>query len=383
MAKHKTASTFSRRSAITAATALGSAAALGTAAAPREAQAQTDDDIKVAQDGNYERVPLRKDVIRVTAIQSRIKLPDLDNPQPIMRDNLNNMIDLIDAANTVLSGKKDLLVFHEYPITGWMDNERERTLRKAITVPGPETEAIGKKAKEHGCYIAFGSYVKDEENWPGHLMLNGILMGPDGEIAAHHWKQHNVRRSTRWTMYTTSVYDVLPRFVEMYGWDAVLPVARTDIGNLSLLISPYDPDIHRACSMKGMEIGIRFAAGGFNQTDSQASSLFNGNYTITVNQSFSEGREGSADFAGDGGTSIYGPGGQLVAMAKSIHEEMINTNIDMAGFRRTHRLPDMPKAMVMPVFEKYRPPLDPGMSLEYIPDDLQDAAEYMLAKRKW
>lgn len=380
---NETKQILTRRSALSAATVVGSAAALSAAVSPREAEAQTDDDIKVAPDGQYERVPLRKDVIQVAAIQSRIKLPDVDNPKPVMRDNLNNMIDLIDATNTFISGNKDLLCFHEFPITGWMAGTREETLSKAIRVPGPETEAIGKKAKEYGCYIAFGSYVKDEENWPGHLMLNGILMGPDGEIAAHHWKQHNVRRSTRWTMYTTSVYDVLPRFVEMYGWDAVLPVARTDIGNLSLLISPYDPDIHRACSMKGMEIGIRFAAGGFNQIDSQASSLFNGNYTITVNQSFSEGRKGYADYAGDGGTSIYGPGGRVVAMAKSIHEEIITTSINMADFRRTHRLPDMPKAMVMPIFEKYQPPLDPGLSLEYIPDDLQDAARYMLEKRNW
>ncbi len=362
---------------------MGSVATIGGIVEPSEAEAQPASDISVAADGNYEKAALRSNVVRVSAIQTRIRLPDPDNPKLVMRENLNEMLELIDAANNSLAGKKDLIVFHEFPITGWMEGDRQQTLKKAIEVPGPETEAIGKKAKEHGCYVAFGSYVKDEEHWPDHVLLNGILIGPDGEVAANHWKQHNVRRSTQWTMYTTSVYDVLPRFVEMYGWDAVLPVARTDIGNLSLLISPYDPDIHRACSMKGMEIGIRFAAGGFNQIDSQASSLFNGNYTITVNQSFSPGLDGYAEYQNDGGTSIYGPGGRLVAMAKSIHEEMINTNINMADFRRTHRLPDMPKAMVMPVFEKYVPPLDPGLSLEYIPDDLQDAARYMLEKRNW
>ena len=33
---------------------------------------------------------------------------------------------------------------------------------------------------------------------------------------------------------SSTVYDVLDRYVEMYGWDAVLPVVRTDIGNISM-----------------------------------------------------------------------------------------------------------------------------------------------------
>ena len=374
---------LTRRGALTGATVLGSLAALKSAAVPSPAAAEVDNDISVSADGTYEKVPLKKDVIRVTAVQSEIVLPDDDRPEPIKRDNLNRMLDLMDATNTVFSGgAPDLLCFHEFPITGWMTEDRKTMLKKAIEVPGEETEAIGKKAKELGCYVAFGSYVRDDKDWPGHLMLNGILIGPDGEIAAHHWKQHNVRRSTRWTMYTTSAYCVLPRFVEMYGWDAVLPVARTDIGNLSLLISPYDPDIHRAISLKGMEIGVRFAAGGFNQTDSRSSSLFNGNYTVTVNQSISVGRP-QPDWQNDGGTSVYGPGGAEIAKAKSIHEELIPFSLPMADFRRRHRLPDFPKALIMPVLEKYEPPIDPGLSLDYIPTDLVDAARYINERRNW
>ena len=377
--KNNSTPTVSRRSALTGAAALA-AGALGGAAS-RPATAAVDNDISVAVNGEYETVPLKKDTIRVTAVQSPIRAADASNPKPIMTANLNEMLESIDAANG-FPGPQDLICFHEQPIMGWNPWNREEALKVAIEVPGEETEALGKKAKEHGCYVAFGSYVRNKD-WPGHLLLNGILIGPDGSIVAEHWKQHNVRLRPDWTMFTTSAYDVLPRYLEMYGADAVLPVARTDIGNLSLLISPFDPDIHRAISLKGLEIGIRFSSGGFRAEDSRSSSLFNMNYTITVNQSLSRENKGFPEFSGSGGTSIYGPFGREVAMAKSIHEEFIAARIPIADFRKGHRIPDIPMALVMPVYEKYQVPIDPGLQLDYLPDDSYDAARYITSKRNW
>ncbi len=377
---------ITRRQALATAIGTASTAVAAGALGPLPAAAQSkdspvDNDISVAADGNYERVPLRKDVIKVTAVQSPIQAADASNPQPVIKKNLDRMLESIDDANG-FPGPQDLVCFHEQPIMGWNPWTREEALKVAIEVPGEETEMLGKKARQYGCYVAFGTYARDKD-WPGHLLLNGVLIGPDGEVVAQHWKQHNVRLRPDWTMYTTSAYDVLDRYIEMYGEDAVLPVARTDIGNLSLLISPYDPDIHRAISLKGMEIGVRFSSGGFSPEDSKSSSLFNQNYTITVNQSLSPDQPGFPAYAGSGGTSIYGPFGKEVAMAKSIHEEFISAPLPMASFRKSHRLPDVPMALVMPVYQKYRPPYDPGLQLDYIPNDPQDAARYFNSKRNW
>jgi predicted amidohydrolase len=297
-----------------------------------------------------------------------------------MTKNLQTMLDLLDAANG-FAGPQDLVCFHEQPIMGWAPWTREEALKVTIEIPGKETEALGKKAKQYGCYIAFDTYARDKA-WPGHLLLIGVLIGPDGTVVAQHWKQHNVRLRPDWTMFTTSAYDVLPRYIEMYGADAVLPVARTDIGNISLLTSPYDPDIHRAITLKGMEIAVRFSSGGFNAVDSQSSSLFNRNWTITVNQSISPGNPGP-DYSGAGGTSIYGPGGREVAMAKSASEELIPAVIPIGEFRKSFRLPDIPLALVMPVYQKYRAMYDPGLQLDYLPSDSYDAAKFYNAKRNW
>jgi len=371
---------LSRRAALKGAAAL-TAGALGTSAVPRPAAAAVDNDISVAVNGKYETTPLRKDTIRVTAVQSQIRAADHNNPRPIIQKNLDLMIENIDNANG-FPGPQDLVCFHEQPIQGWNPWNRKEALKVAIEVPGEETEILGKTAKEHGCYVAFGTYARNKD-WPGHLLLLGVLIGPDGNVVAQHWKQHNVRLRPDWTMFTTSAYDVLPRYIEMYGADAVLPVARTDIGNLSLLISPFDPDIHRAISLKGMEIGIRFSSGGFREEDSKSSSLFNMNYTITINQSLSPENPGFPDYSGSGGTSIYGPFGTELAMAKTVHEEFVKANIPIASFRAGHRVPDIPMALVKPVYDQYQPPYDPGLQLDYIPEDSFDAAKYFNSKRNW
>ena len=70
-------------------------------------------------------------------------------------------------------------------------------------------------------------------------------------------------------------------------------------------------------------------------------------------------------------------------MAESIHEEFIRAALPMGNFRKTHRLPDVPMALVMPVYEKYRPPYDPGLQLDHIPDTLQESGEYFYSKRNW
>jgi len=336
---------------------------------------------QVAADGKYQTAPLRKDSIRVTAVQSPIRAADPKNPRPVMQANLNAMLESLDQANG-FPGPQDLVCSHEQPIMGWNPWTREEALKVAMEVPGEETEALGKKAKEYGCYIAFGTYVRNDD-WPNHLLLIGVLIGPDGEVAAQHWKIHNVRLSPTWTMFTTSVWDVLDQFIEMYGADAVLPIAHTDIGNLSLTVSPYDPDIHRVLAIKGAAVCVRFSSGGFRAEASKSAALFNRSYVITINHSLSPDQPGFPAYSGAGGTSFYGPFGREVDMAESIHEEFITGSIPIAQFRKTHQIPDIPMAMLMPVYEQYQPPNPPNLMADYLPETSEEAAQYFFKNRTW
>ena len=374
-----------RRQLLSAGSAGVVAAALGSGAAMAEgAAAGSGAAVSVAADGNYERVPLRKDTLRVTAVQSIMRaVRDTRSPEREMKANLDHMLDLIDRANG-FPGPQDLVCFHEQPIMGWNPWNREEALRVAIEIPGPETEALGKKAKRYGCYITFGTYARDPD-WLGHLLLNGILIGPDGSVVANHWKTNNIHGfRPGWDIFTTSIYDVFDRYREMYGEDAVLPVARTDIGNISCSITPSQPDVIRALAMKGLELRLSSSSGGYSVTGAQVISRHNRLWSVVCNQSVSPQQPGFAEFSGSGDTAIFDPRGEIAARARSVHEEFVSTRIPIAEFRRSRTVPPgVPIEMLRPVHERYVPRDGPNLQASYLPADAADASRHFRSKRNW
>ena len=374
-----------RRQLLTAGSAGAVALALGGGAArAEEAAADGGGSVSVAADGDYERVPLRKDTVRVTAVQSIMRaVRNTQNPGPEMKANLDHMLELIDQANG-FGGPQDLVCFHEQPIMGWNPWTREEVLRVAIEIPGPETEALGRKAKEHGCYITFGTYAKDPD-WPGHLLLNGVLIGPEGNVVANHWKTNNIRGFIPgWDIFTTGIYDVLDRYREMYGEDEVLQVARTDIGNISCSITPRQPDVIRALAMKGLEIRLSSSSGGYNIAEAQVIAGHNRLWSVVCNQSVSPEQPGFPEFSGSGDTAIFDPRGQIAARARSVHEEFVRTTIPMAQFRRSRTIPPgVPIEMLQPVYDRYVPRNGPNGQTSYLPADGADASRHFGSIRNW
>ncbi len=176
--------------------------------------------------GGYETVPLAYDEIKVASCQMISEQVDPKNPEPTIQKNLKTMLSLVGQA---AAQGCQLMVFPEFalnlgpivqgPRVGLFTLRftREDWLRAAIKVPGPETEAIAAKAKEHNCYISFSSYTQEPEEWPGHFFNASVIIGPSGDIIYNHWKNY-------WgypgigTEYASRVYDVLDEFVERYGW---------------------------------------------------------------------------------------------------------------------------------------------------------------------
>ena len=231
--------------------------------------------VSVSANGRaYERAALRSDVVSVAAVQTRIRAVDGQTPGPGIRDNLAHMLDVIDKVQ-FFGGTKDLLCFHEFPLQGWNPWDRKELERVCIEVPGPETEAIAARARKYGCYIKFGAYVKDRD-WPGHVLSITTIVGPNGEIVARDWKARNiVGVFPGIELVTTTIYNVLDRYVEMYGADAVIPVHRTDIGNLSTSSTQLEPELIRVMAIKGVEIVLRTASGGFSADDIKMGSVYN------------------------------------------------------------------------------------------------------------
>jgi predicted amidohydrolase len=338
----------------------------------------------IAANGDYDKVELIKPTIRLSVVQSRVRAVDIRSIQSTRQANLNHFLELIDAANN-WGGPKDLLLFHEFPITGYSNQwNRQDVLKLAIEIPGEETEAIGRKAKEYGCYIVFGSYVIDPD-WPNHVLSITTMIDSNGTVIDKHWKARNIKGvfGPGFELFTTTIYDVLEEYVERYGWDAVIPVTRTPIGNFATSSVQREPELFRALAMKGAEIILRTATGGFNPVDIQATSLYNGVYTAIVNNAVSPNNPGFLADGGSGGSAIYGPDGQLLKEANSVHESAVTVTIPIAEFRQRHRQPVVHLELYRPIFDQYVNRYPPNLFSPYQPEDNADAFRYLSDKAVW
>lgn len=340
----------------------------------------------VRADGTYPTVPLRQDAITTAVIQTRVQGVNGSNPGPDIKRNLDYFLECIDIAQGY-GGRADLLLFHEFPITGFSEWTRDQHYAIALDMGGPEIAAVAARAKQYNCYIVFGTYAKDTVNWPGHILHLMVMAKPDGSLATH-WKQRNVRGMFPGSeQYTSVIYDVYDRFVEMYGVDAVIPVERTDIGNIGMSAVQFEPELFRCMAFKGAEIICRVATGGFEYDDMRLTSYHNGLYTLICNNSVStQGRNPGffedTNYGGPGRSAIFGPRGLELAKA-GMFETKILARLPIAEFRARHRIPDLHLRLYEPVFAQYRERYEPNGYLTYLPKDKRDAFRYFQERSRW
>ncbi|MCC5861368.1 MAG: hypothetical protein JJT93_05590 [Gammaproteobacteria bacterium] len=377
----------SRRALLAGAGAAGMAGVLGATAATGQARAdEAHERISVARNGRYDTVELRQQAINVTAIQSRVRSVDLNNLRRTNRENLEHVLKLIDQAQgtpeewggeRLWGAKQDLLCLHEFPIQGWQPWGRTELQRVAYELPGPESEAIGERARRYDCYISWGAYVRDPD-WPGHILNLSILTGPDGSIVARQWKGRNaLGLFGNFALIGTTVYDVLDRFVEMYGWDEVLPVARTDIGNIALTAVGLEPLLYQCLALKGTELLVMTVTGGSNAQSAIDTARANRIYTVGVGNSVTQGNIGFPEATGvrGDGSVIVDPTGRTLTQTANHHEDFASTRIPIADFRETRRFPEIPAAILLPVLQQYEPTFKPNGFMDRLPETYRDAAD--------
>lgn len=345
---------------------------------------------------NYKAVPLRSESIRVAVIQSAVKPVDGKNPKPGVLRNAEHLCWLVDRAQRRfgVASSHDLIAFTEFPITSYDESwDRADCLRVAIEIPGEETELLGQKAKQHNCYIAFGSWARHAD-WPGHFVSTGVVVGPSGDVVAALWKVRNARGGSRGTnrgalpqeMFATSVYDVLDQYVEMYGWDAVWPVARLDIGNIAMQAWRREPEIARAMAIMGTEILIKTAGGGggdpFFRVDLQDHCLTNDFYGLYCTQAVSFDDEFIEDY-GAGLSAIVDNQGRIIAETSSHHETVVSAAIPIGAFRRRHSIPHVCKDLYRGIWAEYEAKYPANTYLEHVPSDSFDSGRQVMDSICW
>lgn len=142
-----------------------------------------------------------------------------------------------------------LVVLPEYWMTGFPlgETREEWQAKAAIDMDGSFADKIAETAQKLGVFLCSNHYENDP-NFPDLYFQSNIVYSPTGETVLRY------RRMI--SLYTPSPYDVWEKYLDVYGADAVFPVADTEIGVLGTVASEeiLYPEICRMHAFKGAEV---------------------------------------------------------------------------------------------------------------------------------
>ncbi len=333
--------------------------------------------------GGYETRPLEKDVVILKVVQNLARnLEDFDDPAAGLRANLASMEGWIQRACSE-GGKPDFILFNEFPLTGYSRAPRTQKLNYTIHIPGTETNRLGELASVCDSYIVFGSYARDDA-WPGHILSINTVIDRQGDVAATFWKTRNIKRFSAdgGEIPTTTVEAVYDRYIDRYGAEQLIPVLRTEYGNIAVSTVQLDPFVFAAFAMRGVEIMLRTAT-LFWEVDVRATARYNNMYSAMSNIIFPED---SPAVSMGGNSLIAGPNGKILAQAVGNVESIIEAEIPIAAFRSERSLRRYPLEVLQPIFSQYQGeiPLNHlDLPSEQLPQTRQDMKHHLDRISRW
>ncbi len=142
-----------------------------------------------------------------------------------------------------------LVCLPEYFLTGFplRESREEWKAKASIDMDGPEYEALARIAQRFGVFIG-GNLYENDPNFPELYFQANTLISPSGDTVLRY------RRMI--SLYTPTPFDVWDQYLDIYGYDAVFPVADTEIGRIGTIASEeiLYPEIARMLALKGAEI---------------------------------------------------------------------------------------------------------------------------------
>jgi predicted amidohydrolase len=173
--------------------------------------------------------------------------------------HIGNMVDLV-CHICSLELPVRMIALGEGCIQGFADeilhlSPAEYCATMAADIPGPETDYLGGKARQHGIFIL--AQLKERlPDFPERFFNTVFLLDPNGTVVYRHRK--NV---VLFVEHSTTPHDVYDQWVAMNGdsLDAFFPVARTEIGNIggSVGVEGAFPESYRGFALNGAEILYR------------------------------------------------------------------------------------------------------------------------------
>jgi predicted amidohydrolase len=234
-----------------------------------------------------------------------------------------------------------LVVIPEYVLTGFPMGEAipEWADLAGLAPDGPEYEALGAIARRLGIYLAGNGYETDP-SFPGLYFQACWVIAASGEVVLRYRRLHS--------MYSPSPYDVWDEYLDRYGAEAVLPVARTELGAIGAVASEeiLYPELCRALALRGAEVLVQPTSEATSPEFTpkaiarRARAVENTVYVVSANS----GGIGGIAIGGDstnGGSEIVDYAGRVLAKAGPGESIVACAELDLAGLRRERARPGM------------------------------------------
>lgn len=244
-----------------------------------------------------------------------------------------------------------LVVIPEMAIQGMIANipgNREKEKHFAVTIPGPETDELAKKAVQLNTYIAAELYMVKDPDFEDRYFNVAFIIDPSGDIVYKRYKATSDAYEGG-MLGNMNPHDVWDEWIAKKGngnvMDAIFPVARTEIGNIGIAICHEGvyPEVARGLAMNGAEIIIRptliepAVMTGMWEIQNRAHALFNHAYVVAPNLGPEIMPDGGIQDLFGGQSMIVNPRGQIVAQQNgwTSGDSFVCTTIDIEALRRS------------------------------------------------
>lgn len=294
---------------------------------------------------------------RALALQARCRaLAGVDDPAQariMMRAAVTRIGKQVAASVAFTGSDTRLVVLPEYVLTGHPTGEPFAQWRDcmAVEMGGAEQDALGEIAQAHRLYLAVNLYERDP-NFPELYFQSCLIFDPSGAIALRYRRLNSFM--------TPTPHDVLDRYIDVYGPDAIFPVVRTEIGTLACVASDeiLFPEVARCLAMRGAEVlchsTSEVASPQVTPKDvaKRARAIENLAYVVSANTGGIEGSPIPGDST-DGKSQIVDFEGRVLVEAGAGESMVAVAQIELASLRRARRRPGMGNMLARSRFDLY------------------------------
>jgi predicted amidohydrolase len=247
-----------------------------------------------------------------------------------------------------------LVVLPEYFLTGFpmAESVAEWRDKAALEIDGPEYAALGAIARELELYLA-GNVYEADPHFPELFFQCCFLIDPRGEVILRYRRLISLAGPTP--------YDVWDRYLEIYGLEAVFPVADTPLGRLAAIASEeiQYPEIARCHVMRGAEVFLHPTSEvgspllTTKEIARRARAAENLAYVISANSARLD-HIGIPACSSTGMSKIVDYKGDVLAEAAAGGESMVATaTIDLQALRAARRRTGLTNMLVRQPFQLY------------------------------